>query len=89
MKRSEAIKCIIDILFYGKLAESARLGARKDFITNLAGEDAEAVLKELEALGMIPPETKALPSDFINTGLSQEFLDEHEFKVNRWEPEDE
>jgi hypothetical protein len=52
MKRSEATKFITDILFYGKLAESVRLGARKDFITNLAEEDAEAVLKELEALGM-------------------------------------
>ena len=52
MKRSEMIKLIIDKLFYGKLAESARLGARKNFITNLAEEDAEAVLKELEKLGM-------------------------------------
>jgi hypothetical protein len=73
MKRSEAIKCIIDILFYGKLAESARLGARKDFITNLAEEDAEAVLKELEKFDMLPPT--------VQGGSMNGW--------NRWEPEDE
>jgi hypothetical protein len=57
MKRSEIVKVITDILFYGRLSEAARLGARKDFITNLAEEDAEAVLKELEKFGMLPPST--------------------------------
>ena len=73
MKRSEIVKVITDILFYGRLSEAARLGARKDFITNLAEEDAEAVLKELEKFGMLPPTVR---------GGSMNGW-------NRWEPEDE
>lgn len=36
---------------------------------------------------MLPPETKALLQDFDNLGFTQEFLDEHNFKVNRWDKE--
>ena len=50
---------------------------------------AEQIIQEIEQAGMLPPLTKAKPFDFTNTGFTQEFLDEHEFKVNRWEPEDE
>ena len=82
MKRSEAIKFITDILFYGKLAESVRLGARKNFITNLAEEDAEAVLKELEKLGMRPP---FFPPEKLSV-----MQDEKKYtQYYRWEPEDE
>lgn len=49
---------------------------------------ANQLLDMIEGFGMLPPETKALPQDFVNLGFTQEFLDEHEFKVNRWEPED-
>lgn len=55
------------------------------------GSDFKSAAKEIivliEKLGMLPPETKALPQDFDNLGFTQDFLDEHEFKVNRWEPE--
>lgn len=49
---------------------------------------AEQIIQEIEQAGMLPPETKALPQDFVNLGFTQEFLDEHNFKVNKWEPED-
>lgn len=76
MKRSEALEEVRKIL--------AMNG--KD---NGYGELEEAILHHLESLGMRPPLTKAKPFDFTNTGFTQEFLDEHEFKVNRWESEDE
>lgn len=50
---------------------------------------AEQIIQEIEQAGMLPPETKALPQDFGNLGFTQEFLDEHNFKINKWEPEDE
>lgn len=49
---------------------------------------ANQLLDMIEGFDMLPPLTKALPQDFVNLGFTQEFLDEHEFKVNRWEPED-
>lgn len=52
MKRSELIKFIADKLFYGKLAEAARSDTRPKFTTDLAEEDAESILKELEDIGM-------------------------------------
>lgn len=76
MKRSEAVEEIRKIL--------AMNG--KD---NGYGELEEAILHHLESLGMYPPLITAKPFDFTNTGFTQEFLDEHEFKVHRWEPEDE
>lgn len=79
MKRSEAIRHIINVL---------RLTGNHYCDNGRDKTDANRILERLEDIGMLPPETKALPSDFTNTGLSQEFLDEHEFKVNRWEPED-
>ena len=48
---------------------------------------AEQILQEVEKVGMLPPKTKALPSDFTNTGFTQEFLNENDFKVNRWDNE--
>ena len=51
-------------------------------------EQVERMLEVFEKLGMLPPETKATSSDFSNTGFTQEFLDEHNFTVNKWEPED-
>jgi hypothetical protein len=52
-------------------------------------EQVEVALELFEKLGMLPPETKATPSDFSNTGFTQEFLDEHNFSVSKWESEDE
>lgn len=52
MKRSDMIKFIVDKLFYGKLAEAAKSDVRPKFITDLAEEDAESILKELEDMGM-------------------------------------
>lgn len=52
-------------------------------------EQVERMLEVFEKLGMLPPETKATPSDFSNTGFTQEFLDEHNFTISKWESEDE
>jgi len=75
VKRSEAVEEIRKIL--------AMNG--KD---NGYGELEEAILHHLESLGMLPPETRSTPEDWTHVDITQEFLDEHEFKVNRWEPED-
>jgi hypothetical protein len=48
---------------------------------------AEELLCRIEEAGMLPPETKATPEDFANTGFTQEFLDEHDFTVNKWDEE--
>lgn len=48
-------------------------------------EQIEVALEIFEKLGMLPPETKATPSDFTNLGFTQEFLDDHNFKVNKWD----
>lgn len=50
---------------------------------------ANLILMSMEESGMLPPERKAEPKDFANLGFDQEFLDEHDMKVNEWEPEDE
>ena len=74
MKRSEAIEEIRKIL--------AMNG--KD---NGYGELEEAILHHMETIGMLPPETKATPEDFSNLDLRQDFLDKHDFTVNRWDKE--
>lgn len=87
MKKSDMLKVITDKLFYGKLAEAARSEARPKFITDLAEEDAEAVLKELEKFGMLPP----LSDETIgqhNVSTIESMLDSvmYDFK---WDKEDE
>ncbi len=77
MKRSEALKHIFEIL---ELAYSHPEGNAK-----LAAD----ILGRVEEIGMMPPETKATPEDFSNLGFAQDFLDKHDFTVNKWEPEDE
>lgn len=51
-------------------------------------DSAEYILKWIEEAGMLPPEKKATPEDFVNIGFDQDFLDAHDFTVNKWEPED-
>ena len=79
MKRSEAIRNIVNVL---------RLTGNHYCDDGRDEQDAERILKRIELIGMLPPETKATPSDFSNTGFTQEFLDEHNFTVSKWEPED-
>ena len=50
-------------------------------------EQVESALNLFEKLGMLPPETKATPEDFIDIDFTQEFLNEHEFYINRWDKE--
>lgn len=50
-------------------------------------DQVEVALNIFEKLGMLPPETQATPEDFTNTGFTQEFIDSHDFKVNKWEKE--
>jgi len=47
----------------------------------------DRMLEIFEKLGMLPPETKATPEDFTHIDFTQEFLDNHDFTVNRWEEE--
>jgi hypothetical protein len=75
MKRSEVLKHIFEAL---ELSYSHPEGNIK-----LASD----ILSKLEKIGMLPPETKATPEDFTNTGFTQKFLDEHNFTVNRWDEE--
>lgn len=74
MKRSEALEEIRKIL---------AMNGKDDGM----GELEEVLLNAMEVLGMLPPETKATPSDFTNLGFTQEFLDNHDFKVNKWDKE--
>jgi hypothetical protein len=48
---------------------------------------ADKILRDLEEAGMLPPETTATPEDFSNLDLQQDFLDNHNFTVNRWDKE--
>lgn len=82
MKRSEMIKLITDKLFYGKLAEKARLSGA--MITDLAEKDAEAILKRLESVGMLPPESTV--EKIINCGDGQKL---ETSTGNIWEDEQE
>jgi hypothetical protein len=50
-------------------------------------EQVEVMLNIFEKLGVLPPETKATPEDFTHIDFTQEFLDNHDFTVNRWEEE--
>lgn len=75
MKRSEALKQIFEVL---ELAYSHPEGNAK-----LASD----ILGRVEEIGMLPPETKATPEDFSNLDLRQDFLDKHDFAVNRWDRE--
>lgn len=87
MKKSEAILSLSE-----KLQKSQSLldGYKNGSITlkclcdNLA---TRAVDYCVGSLRMLPPETKATPEDFSNLDLRQDFLDEHDFTVNRWDEE--
>jgi hypothetical protein len=83
MKRSEAIQAIGKVLTYGAngFPPDKRHAYKKKSL-------ADIILTELESLGMLPPDTKATPEDFSNLGFTQDFLDEHDFSVSKWEPED-
>lgn len=81
MKRSEMLSKIASVIIN---YNEANCVINRD----KAMEMAETILRVQEENGMLPPSTTAKPFDFTNTGFTQEFLDEHEFKVNRWEPED-
>lgn len=74
MKRSKAVEEIRKIL---------AMNGKDDGY----GELEEAILHHLEVIGMLPPETKAIPEDFTNIDFTQEFLDDHDFTVNRWDKE--
>jgi thiamine phosphate synthase YjbQ (UPF0047 family) len=50
-------------------------------------EQVEVMLDIFEKLGVLPPETKATPEDFSNLDLRQDFLDKHDFTVNKWDKE--
>ena len=87
MKKSEAILSLSE-----KLQKSQNLldGYKNGSITlkclcdNLATRAVDYCENEI---GMLPPETKATPEDFSNLTFDQDFLDKHDFSVNRWDEE--
>ena len=87
MKRSEMVKFITTELFYGSL--SARVDSDDVMITELAEKDAQAVLKLVEKLGMLPPtirmkETHAGYNQFGEQSGTYTAL----YDRNQWESED-
>lgn len=89
MKRSDMLKNITDVLFYGSLA--ARVDNCNEIF--LAEKDAEEVLALMEKLGMLPPYVKEpvpthiivqegpfAPPQFVRVEDSNAF-------VSRWEDE--
>jgi hypothetical protein len=82
MKRSEMLKVITDELFYGSLA--ARVDKSNTTVTELAEKDAEAVLKLIEKLGMLPPQTSK-PIHHYNQDALQCLTEAY----HKWEREDE
>ena len=63
-----------------------------DYLEGVTGPNdkgtAEDLLFIMESKGMLPPLRKTTPEDMVNTGFTQDFLDEHDFKMNGWEKED-
>jgi hypothetical protein len=85
MKRSEMVKFITTELFYGSL--SARVDSDDVMITELAEKDAQAVLKLVEKLGMLPPmsdETMSSNPFHVADSILESVA--HDFK---WETENE
>ena len=88
MKRSEAILSLSEKLQKSQnLLDEYKNGSidLKCLCDNLAIRAVDYCVDKIE---MLPPETKATPEDFSNLGFTQDFLDEHDFSVNKWEPED-
>ena len=81
MKRSE--------MLYSIQREIELRSDRFGNLTESPSKLALSILDELEELGMLPPLRKSTPDDFLNTGFTQDFLDEHEFESNKWEEENE
>jgi hypothetical protein len=79
MKKSEAVKKLIS------------WGLSNEHITQKPIDEQWSLLLDylVDDLGFLPPERKATPKDYANIGIDQKFLDDHEFMVNGWEPEDE
>lgn len=82
MKRSEMLKAIVHYVKYTSHLDMSVHGDSN--YEQLAKE----LLQLIENKGMLPPETKATPEDFSNLDLRQDFLDKHDFTVNRWDAED-
>lgn len=80
MKRSEMVKFITTELFYGSL--SARVDNTGGMITELAEKDAEAVLKLVEKLGMLPP------LDSWTLQMDGDRADPFNIAYYAWEPEE-
>jgi hypothetical protein len=90
MKRSEMVERIYDLLNCDGVLEYSMPKLEPVPLTEEHVRwVAKQIVQEIEQAGMLPPETKATPSDLSNTGFTQEFLDEHNFSVNKWESEDE
>lgn len=88
MKRSQMVERIYDLLNCDGVLEYSMPKLEPVPLTEEHVRwIAEQIVKEVEQGGMLPPETQAVPSDFSNIDFTQEFLDEHEFKVNRWDAE--
>lgn len=45
------------------------------------------ILHRMEEAGMLPPYTRTLVEDMKPFDYTQEFLDEHEFTIQKWDKE--
>jgi hypothetical protein len=72
MKRSEAIKNIVNVL---------RLTGNHYCDDGRDEQDAERILERLEAIEMLPPKVEVWNPDYPEFGISTKY-------VNIWEPED-
>jgi len=73
MKRSEAIKNIVNVL---RLTGNHYCDDGRDI------EDAKRILKRIELIGMLPPKVEVYNPDYPEFGLSKKY-------VSIWETEDE
>ena len=76
MKRSEMIN-LISNYFYENGVDAEK-----------SMDEADTLLTAIELRGMVPPLRKSTPDDFVNIGFTQDFLEEHDFKTNGWEDEE-
>lgn len=80
MKRSEMLSKIASVIINYNEVDSVIKREK-------ALEMAETILQVQQEVGMLPPETKATPEDFTHIDLRQDFLDKHDFTVNKWDEE--
>lgn len=83
MKRSEMIEHLKAEIEEHLLTLKYRPNTEKYFSDTLANE----ILDIIEGFDMKPPYRPATTEDLEDWGVTQDFIDEHNFTVQEWEPE--